>query len=57
MDGVDGGEGQWTGSAPIAIDVVVEGELLMLLDIPLGEDAHAHPVADRPLRDIAVGGA
>ena len=57
MNGVDGGEGQWTGSAPIAIDVVVEGELLMLLDIPLGEDAHAHPVADRPLRDIAVGGA
>lgn len=44
-------------SAPIAIDIVVEGELLVLLDVSLGEDAHAHTVADRPLRDVAVGGA
>ena len=42
-------------NAPIAVDVVVERQLLVSLDIPLGEDAHPHMVPHCPLRHIAVG--
>ena len=41
--------------SPIAVDVVVERELLAGLDVPLGKDTHAYPLADGPFRDVAVG--
>lgn len=40
---------------PIAIDVVVERQLLPLLDWAVGEDAHPDVVSNSPLRHIAVG--
>ena len=39
---------------PITVDVVVEGQLLVLLDCAICEDAHPDAVADCPLCDIAV---
>ena len=40
--------------SPISVDVVVEGELLVLLDKPVGENAHPDVLADGPLRNITV---
>ena len=42
-------------NAPVTIDVVVERELLVLLDIALSEDAHAHLAPDGPFGNEAVG--
>jgi hypothetical protein len=41
--------------SPITIDVVVEGQLLVGFDVALGEDAHAHLLADGPFGDEAIG--
>ena len=38
----------------IAVDVVVERQLLAGDDLSLGEDAHAQLAADDPFRDVAV---
>lgn len=40
--------------APVAIDIVVEGELFVLLDVALCKDAHAHLAPHGPLRHDAV---
>lgn len=40
--------------APVAVNIVVERQLLVHLDIALREDAHAHLAADGPLGDDAV---
>jgi len=44
-----------TRNAPISIDVVVEGQFLILQYMPLREDAHAHKLANCPFSDVAVG--
>lgn len=41
--------------APIAINVVVERQLLVHLDIALREDPHAHLTTDSPFGDDAIG--
>lgn len=46
--------GEGAQDAPVAVDVVVERELLVLLDGALGKDAHAHLAPDGPLCDDAV---
>lgn len=38
----------------ISVDVVVEGQFLVLLDQAVRKDAHSNPVANGPLCDIAV---
>jgi len=40
--------------SPVSINVVVEGQLLSLDDVPLGEDSHPHPFPDDPFGDVAV---
>lgn len=42
------------GYVPVAINVVVECQLLILLDIAMGKDAHAHVLPHRPLSHIAI---
>lgn len=39
----------------VPVDVIVEGQLLVLLNIALCKDAHAHPLAYSPFRNVAVG--
>lgn len=41
-------------SVPISINVVVEGQLFVLLDIPFREDTHADIVADGPFCHITI---
>ena len=41
--------------SPVAVDVVVKRQLLVLPDESAREDAHAHVATDRPLGHIAVG--
>lgn len=40
---------------PVSVHVVVERYLLVLLDIPLGEDTHPDPVPNEPFCYIGVG--
>ena len=40
--------------APITIDVIVEGQPLVLLDVTIGENAHSNVSADSPLGNVAV---
>ena len=39
---------------PVTIDIVVERQLFVLLNRPVGEDAHSDAVANGPLRDVAI---
>jgi hypothetical protein len=39
---------------PVAIDVIVESELLVLLDHAVREYAHSDVLSDGPLCDVAV---
>lgn len=41
-------------SVPITIDVVIEGQLLVLLDISTRKDTHADMLANRPFGHIAI---
>ena len=43
-----------TKKLPITINVVVEGDFLVLRNIPLGIDAHTHPRPNRPFCHITV---
>lgn len=40
---------------PVSIDVVIEGQLLVPTDGPLGENPHSNSVPDGPFCDVAVG--
>ena len=40
---------------PVSVDVVVEGQLLVPTDGPLGENSHSNSVPDGPFCDVAVG--
>ena len=39
---------------PVSVDIVVEREFLVLLDVPVCEDPHAHVMADCPFCYIAI---
>lgn len=39
---------------PISVNIIVEGQLFVLLDIPLCKDSHANMIANGPLCDVAV---
>jgi hypothetical protein len=41
-------------NSPVAIDVIVERELLVLLDRAIRENAHSDVLSDGPLCDVAV---
>jgi len=40
---------------PVAVDVVVEGQLLILQYSSLCKNAHSHPVPNGPFCDVAIG--
>lgn len=44
----------YVASIPIAIDIVVEGQFLILLDVSIRKDAHADMLANRPFGHIAI---
>jgi hypothetical protein len=39
---------------PVTVYIVVEGQFLAALDIPLGEDTHPHAFPDNPFGDITI---
>lgn len=44
-----------SNDSPITIDVIIEGQLLVLQDVPFSKDTHSNFASDLPFRHIAVG--
>lgn len=40
---------------PVAINVVIEGQLLILLNVTFCENSHPNMLSNRPLGDVAIG--
>ena len=42
-------------NSPVTINVVIEGQLLILLNVTFCENSHPNVMSNRPLRDVAIG--